>query len=79
MTLYQAMCGEKKDVSDFRAFGFRAWVHEDKHRQGKGKHTPRAKEAMYVGFADNMSAWASYIPENRNFRKNQNVQSGQIF
>ena len=27
MSPYQAMYGEKKDVSDFRAFGCRAWVY----------------------------------------------------
>ena len=27
MTPYQAMYGEKKNVSDFRAFGCRAWVY----------------------------------------------------
>ena len=61
------MYGEKKDVSRFRAFGCRAWVYLDKQRREKGKHTPRAKEAIYVGFTDNMSAWAFYIPEDRKF------------
>jgi hypothetical protein len=27
MTQYQAMYGEKKDVSDYQAFGCRAWVY----------------------------------------------------
>ena len=62
MSPYQAMYGEKKDVSDFRAFGCRAWVYLDKQRREKGKHTPRAKEAIYVGFTNNMSVWAFYIP-----------------
>ena len=65
MSPYQAMYGEKRVVSDFRAFGCRAWVYLDKQRREKGKHTPRAKEATYVGFTDNMSAWAFYIPEDR--------------
>ena len=55
MTPYQAMYGEKKDVSDYRAFGCRAYVYENKQRQANGKHTPRAKEAIYVGFVPNMS------------------------
>ena len=59
------MYGEKKDVSRFRAFGCRAWAYLDKQRREKGKHTPRAKEAIYVGVNDNMSAWAFYIPEDR--------------
>ena len=46
MSPYQAMYGEKRVVSDFRAFGCRAWVYLDKQRREKGKHTPRAKEAI---------------------------------
>ena len=65
MTPDEDMYGEKKDVSDFRAFGCRAWVYLDKQRREKGKHTTRAKEAVYVGFADNMSAWAFWIPEEK--------------
>jgi hypothetical protein len=52
------MNGEKKDVSDYRAFGCRAWVYLDKQRPEKGKHKPRANEAIYVGFVPNISAWA---------------------
>ena len=66
MTQHQAMYGEKRDVSDFRAFGCRAWVYLDKQRREKGKHTPRAKEEVYVGFANNMSAWALWIREDKN-------------
>ena len=35
MTPHQAMYGEKKDVSDFRAFGCRAWVYLDKQSREK--------------------------------------------
>ena len=31
----------------------------------KGKHTPRAEEAIYVGFAINTSAWSFYVPERK--------------
>ncbi len=65
MTQHQAMHGEKCDVSDFRTFGCRSWVYLDKQRREKGKHTPRAKDAIYVGFANNMSAWAFWIPEDK--------------
>ena len=68
MTPHQAMYGEKKDVSGYRAFGCRAWVYEDKQRRENGKHTPRAKEAIYVGFVPNMSAWAFWIPEDKKIR-----------
>ena len=43
MTQHQAMYGENRNVSDFRAFGCRAWVYLDKQRREKRKHTPRAK------------------------------------
>jgi len=46
MAPHQAIYGEKRDVSDFRAFGCRAWVCLDKQRREKGKHAPRAKEAI---------------------------------
>jgi hypothetical protein len=65
MALHQAMHGEKRDVSDFRAFGCRARVYLDTQCREKGKHTPRAKEAIYLGFANNMSAWAFWIPEEK--------------
>ena len=35
MSSYQAMYGEKKAVSRFRAFGCRAWVYLDKQRREK--------------------------------------------
>ncbi len=42
--------GEIKDVSRFCTFGCKAWVHLNSERREKGKHTPRALEAMYLGF-----------------------------
>ena len=80
MTPSQAMFEEKpeKGVTDFRAFGCRPRLYEDKQHRPKGKHTPRAKKAMYVGFSHNMSACAFYIPDSGG-QENQNVQSGQIF
>ncbi len=65
MTQYQAIYGEKKDVSNFRAYGCRAWVYLDKQRREKGKHTPRAMEAVYAGFVPNMGAWAFWVPEDK--------------
>ncbi len=59
------MYGEQKDVSNFRAFGCRAWVYLDKQRREKGKHTPRAKQAVNVGFVPNMSAWAFWVLEDK--------------
>ncbi len=34
-------------------------------RKRKKKHTPRAKEAVYVGFVPNMGAWACWVPEDK--------------
>ena len=55
MTPHQAMHGEKKHVSDYRVFGCRAYVYEEKQRRANGKHTPRAKEAIYVGFVPKLT------------------------
>ncbi len=74
MTPHQAMYGEKRDVSDFRALGCRAWVYLDKQRREKGKHTPRAKEAIYVGYANNMSAWTLWIPEDKKIMTSNQVK-----
>jgi hypothetical protein len=58
------MYGEKADVSKFRPFGCRAYVHLNKERRLPGKHTPRAVEAIHLGFASdcNMSAYKFYVP-----------------
>jgi hypothetical protein len=57
------MYGKPKDVSRFRAFGCRAFVHLNSDRRDKGKHTPRALMAVYLGFEPNTSAWSFFIPE----------------
>ncbi len=42
-------------------------IYIDPQRRAKleGKHTPRAEEAIYVGFAINTSAWSFYVPERQ--------------
>ncbi len=65
MTPHKAMYGEKQDVSDYLAFGYLAYVYQDKQRRANGKHTPRAKEVVHVGFVPNMSAWASWMQEDK--------------
>ena len=64
-TPYTCMYGDVKDVSRFRAFGCRAWVHLNSERRENGKHTPRALEAIYLGFEPNTSAWCFFIPERQ--------------
>ena len=56
----------KKDVSKFRPFGCKAYVHLNKERREKGKHTPCAVQAIHLGFASdcNMSAYKFYIPSS---------------
>jgi hypothetical protein len=53
----------KKDVSKFKPFGCKAYVHLTKERREKGKHTPRAVD---LGFASdcNFSAYKFYIPSS---------------
>ena len=60
---WNLMHGEKKDLSRFRVFGYRAWVHLNSERIGKGKHTPPAIEAIHLGFQPNTSAYSFFIPE----------------
>ena len=47
MSPYQAMYGEKKDVSNFRAFGCRAWVYLDKQRRER-ESTRREPKRQYT-------------------------------
>ena len=55
-TPYTCMYGDVKDVSRFRAFGCRAYVYLNAERRENGKHTPRALEAIFLGFEPNTSA-----------------------
>jgi hypothetical protein len=56
----------KKNVSNFRPFGCKGYVHLNKERREKGKHTPRAVEVIHLGFASdcNMSGYKFYIPSS---------------
>ena len=45
-TPWMMMHGRKRDVSKFRAFGCRAYIYLDEDRRRKGKHVPRAVEAI---------------------------------
>jgi hypothetical protein len=50
LTPHLVLYYEKKDVSIFLAVACRSWVYLGKQRQENGMHTPRAMEAVYVGF-----------------------------
>ncbi len=62
---YTCMFGEVKDVSRFRALVCMAWVHLNSERREKEKHTPRALNAIYLGFERNTSSWCFFIPERQ--------------
>ena len=49
------MFGVKKDVSKFRPFGCRAYMHLNKDHREKGKHVPKAVEVIHLGFASNFN------------------------
>jgi hypothetical protein len=40
-------------------------VYLDKQHQEKGKHMPKAKEAVYVGFVPNRSSWALWVLKDK--------------
>ena len=71
---WNLMHGEKKDLSRFRAFGCRAWVHLNSERREKGKHTPRAIEVIYLGFQPNTSSWSFFIPERNSMISSNQAQ-----
>ena len=50
-TPYEKTYGIKKDVSRFKPFGCRAYMHLNKDRREKGRHAPKAVEAINLGFA----------------------------
>ena len=50
-TPHEKIFGVKKDVSKFRPFGCRAYMHLNKDRRGQGAHAPRAVEVIHLGFA----------------------------
>ena len=50
-TPYEKTYGIKKDVSRFKPFGCRAYMHLNKDQRDKGRHAPKAVEAINLGFA----------------------------
>ncbi len=49
-TQYEKTYGVKKDVSKFRPFGCRAYMHLNKDLREKGRHALKAVEAINLGF-----------------------------
>ena len=58
ITSHDKIYGEKLEANilKFRPFGCRAYVHLNKYSQKPGKHTPRAVEAIQLGFASDCNA-----------------------
>ncbi len=49
-------------------------IFRHKKHLEKGKHTPRAKEKIYVGFDNNLSAWAFWIPEDKKIMSSNQIK-----
>ena len=54
-TQHEKLFGVNKDVSKFRPFGCRAYMHLNKERREKGKHVPMAVENIHLGFASDLN------------------------
>ena len=54
-TLHEKVYEVKKDVSEFRPFGCRAYMHLNKDRLEQGKHVPKAVEVIHLGFASDLN------------------------
>ena len=74
MTPHQAMYGEKRDISDFKTFSCRAWVYIDKQRREKESTRQEPKRQYTLVFANNMSAWALWIPEDKKIMTSNQVK-----
>ena len=66
-TPHEKVYGTKKDVSKFRPFGCRVYIHLNKERREKGRHAPKGVEAINLGFATdcNTSGYKFYIEGTR--------------
>jgi hypothetical protein len=72
------MYGAPRDVSKFQVFGCRAWVYLNSERRDKGKHTPRAVEAINLGFEPNTSAYSIYIPEKNTIMSSNQAKFDEL-
>ncbi len=50
-TPFEKMHGIKKEISKFRPFGCQAYMHLKKDSRERGRHAPKAVEAVNLGFA----------------------------
>ena len=54
-TPHEKVFGVKKDVSKFRPFGCRAYMHLNKDRREEGKHVPKAVEVIHLDFESDLN------------------------
>jgi hypothetical protein len=81
-TPHMKLFGVPKDVSKFRAFGCECFMYLNKDRRDPGKHTPRARCMIYMGFASdsNTSGWKLYdIEKNKFYISNQVKFNERVF
>jgi hypothetical protein len=78
-TPFEKMYGIKKDVSKFRPFGCRAYMHLNKDSREKGGHAPKAVEAVNLGFVTdcNSSGYKLYIEETGSILISKQVRSDE--
>jgi hypothetical protein len=64
-SLYKAIYDKMQNLSKFRALGCRAYMYLNDERRPPGKHVPRAREGINLGFATdcNTSGYMIYFPD----------------
>ena len=79
-TPWEKVYGEKKDVSKFRPFGCKAYMHLNKERREKGKHTPHTVKVINLGFAsdNNTSGYKLYNPTNQTNQISNQVKFDEL-
>ena len=61
-TPFEQRFGTKPDVAGSHRFGCTAYIYNTATQH---KLDPRAKQAIFVGYADTQKAWRFYLPEKR--------------
>ncbi|KAL1941168.1 hypothetical protein VTO73DRAFT_7380 [Trametes versicolor] len=83
-TPFQTRYGHAPDISFLHRFGCRAYVYND--HPSRRKLDPRAREGIFVGYADNQKAYRVYFPDTQKlvtsihvrFHDNANGFSGTL-
>lgn len=70
-TPYEALTGQKPDISGFHEFGSKCWVLDQSG--DRGKLDAKSKPCLFMGFAENSKAYRLWDPAKRTFVKSRNV------